>query len=78
MKIFLAISVIVGGLAVAYYLLFSFDTHSASPHPESGANLIRLHSNIYKQSRIMQVTDRIYVAVGYALANMILIIGKYL
>ena len=37
--------------------------------------LIKKHAEIYGSSQVIKVTDHVYVAVGYALANMIMIEG---
>ena len=37
---------------------------------------LRAHSAVFNESKIIKVTDGVYVAIGYALANMIMIEGE--
>jgi len=39
---------------------------------------LQKHSEMFKTSRIIKVTDYVYVAFNYAIANMIMIEGKIL
>jgi len=72
-------------IAVCYKILIGSistkeDTHQ---HCESvdfistkASSLIKKHAELYGSARIIKVTDHVYVAVGFALANMIMIEGK--
>ena len=45
--------------------------------PSSDAiELIKRHNEIYNEKRVVKVRDGVYVAIGYALANMILLEGE--
>ena len=50
---------------------------SANDSTEASTNLIRFTKHEFGEKKVHRVTDNIYVAIGYALGNSIMIIGGF-
>ena len=71
-------------IAICYKMFIADETYPSSNEELTASNfksseesmLIKKHAELYGNPHVVKVRDHVYVAVGYALANMIMIEGN--
>ena len=71
--------VFVSIIAIRYFMYSGSQSNVAKPQlsPVKAQEKLKKHSKTFDTPRVEKVTDGVYVAIGYALANMIMIEGKF-